>query len=87
MRNALAPAKVKSVTLIDEERVANVLVAADQLSLAIGRGGQNVRLASRLTGWKINIQEDQAEAESTDAGDMTLEDSTPSEDIAEEGTN
>jgi N utilization substance protein A len=57
MRNSLAPAKVSAVSLIEDERVANVLVANDQLSLAIGRGGQNVRLASRLTGWKINIQE------------------------------
>lgn len=57
MRNALAPAKVQEVQLIEEERIANVTVAGDQLSLAIGRGGQNVRLASRLTGWKVNIQE------------------------------
>jgi N utilization substance protein A len=60
--NALAPAKAIKVELIEEERVANILVAADQLSLAIGRGGQNVRLASRLSGWKINIQEDRPAA-------------------------
>lgn len=62
LRNTLAPAKVLNVDLIEEERVANVLVSPDQLSLAIGRGGQNVRLASRLSGWKINIQEDRTEA-------------------------
>jgi transcription termination/antitermination protein NusA len=62
MQNALAPAKAVSVELVEEERLANILVASDQLSLAIGRGGQNVRLASRLTGWKINILEDRAEA-------------------------
>ena len=56
--NALAPAKALRAELIEDERVANILVAADQLSLAIGRGGQNVRLASRLSGWKINILED-----------------------------
>jgi N utilization substance protein A len=61
MRNTLAPAKALKVDLIEEERVANILVAPDQLSLAIGRGGQNVRLASRLSGWKINILEDRAE--------------------------
>ncbi|MEK7183869.1 MAG: transcription termination factor NusA [Patescibacteria group bacterium] len=61
MRNTLAPAKALSVELNEEERIANVLVAPDQLSLAIGRGGQNVRLASRLSGWKINIQEDRTE--------------------------
>ena len=52
---ALAPAKVGSVELNEAEKIATVTVPADQLSLAIGRGGQNVRLASSLTGWKINI--------------------------------
>ncbi|MFC1702862.1 transcription termination factor NusA [Patescibacteria group bacterium] len=60
--NALSPAKVLDITLNEAEQVADVLVAADQLSLAIGRGGQNVRLASRLTGWKINIKESGAVA-------------------------
>jgi len=54
---ALAPAKVGSVSLDEAAKVATVIVPADQLSLAIGRGGQNVRLASNLTGWKINIKE------------------------------
>lgn len=61
LRFTLAPAKVMKVDVVPEERIANVLVAPDQLSLAIGRGGQNVRLASRLSGWKINIIEDKAE--------------------------
>lgn len=52
---ALSPAKVISVTLQPEEKVALVKVAEDQLSLAIGRSGQNVRLASKLSGWKIDI--------------------------------
>ena len=52
---ALAPAKVGSVDLNEADHIATVTVPADQLSLAIGRGGQNVRLASSLTGWKINI--------------------------------
>ncbi len=60
IKHALAPAKIGTVELNDAERLATVHVASDQLSLAIGRGGQNVRLASRLTGWKINIQEVQA---------------------------
>ena len=55
--NALSPAKVKEVELDDREHTARVMVASDQLSLAIGKGGQNVRLAARLTGWKINISE------------------------------
>ncbi len=86
LRNGLAPAKVIKVSLVEEERVANVLVASDQLSLAIGRGGQNVRLASRLTGWKINIQEDRAEtvAETSEAeGEVTeAAEATSTEDAA-----
>ena len=56
--NSLSPAKVLSVTLNDREKRALVKVMADQLSLAIGKKGQNVRLAARLTGWKIDIMED-----------------------------
>ncbi|MDX2096197.1 MAG: transcription termination factor NusA [Leptolyngbyaceae cyanobacterium bins.59] len=56
--NALSPARVDEVRLIDpEERQAHILVAEDQLSLAIGKEGQNVRLAARLTGWKIDIKD------------------------------
>jgi N utilization substance protein A len=55
--NALSPAKVISVDLRPEERRALVKVLPDQLSLAIGKKGQNVRLAARLTGWKIDIME------------------------------
>lgn len=58
IRHALAPAKIASITLHEDERSATALVGADQLSLAIGRGGQNVRLAAKLTGWKLNIQEE-----------------------------
>lgn len=75
IKNALAPAKTVSVDLIEEERVANITVIADQLSLAIGRGGQNVRLASRLTGWKLNIQEDQASAPAAEAPETSTEES------------
>ena len=56
--NALSPARVDLVVLTNaEERQALVLVADDQLSLAIGKEGQNVRLAARLTGWKIDIKD------------------------------
>ncbi len=56
--NALSPARVDEVFLLDpEERQALVLVPEDQLSLAIGKEGQNVRLAARLTGWKIDIKD------------------------------
>ncbi len=56
--NALSPARVEEVRLINPEgRQAHVLVGDDQLSLAIGKEGQNVRLAARLTGWKIDIKD------------------------------
>ena len=55
--NALAPAKVVSIELEESEHKAIVKVASDKLSLAIGKNGQNVRLAARLTGWKIDIIE------------------------------
>jgi N utilization substance protein A len=55
--NSLSPARVETVRLVDPEgHHAHVLVPHDQLSLAIGREGQNVRLAARLTGWKIDIK-------------------------------
>lgn len=56
--NSLSPARVDEVRLVNpEERQAHVLVPEDQLSLAIGKEGQNVRLAARLTGWKIDIKD------------------------------
>lgn len=56
--NALSPARVDEVRLMDPEtRQTHVLVAEDQLSLAIGKEGQNVRLAAKLTGWKIDIKD------------------------------
>ncbi len=54
--NALAPAKVSRVYMDEENRHMEVVVADDQLSLAIGKKGQNVRLTSKLTGWKIDIK-------------------------------
>ena len=59
--NALSPAKVMSVSVIDEAaRAARVVVPDFQLSLAIGKEGQNARLAARLTGWRIDIRSDAA---------------------------
>ena len=54
--NALAPAQVSQVVIDEDERLMEVTVPDDQLSLAIGKRGQNVRLASQLTGWRIDIQ-------------------------------
>lgn len=56
--NALSPAKVSSIELFPETKTARVMVAEDQLSLAIGKSGQNVRLASQLTGWNIEVHQD-----------------------------
>jgi N utilization substance protein A len=74
--HALSPAKVDRVELNDAEHAAVVHVAADQLSLAIGKGGQNVRLAARLTGWKINIAEQGAPAKEV-AGESVIAKSEP----------
>ena len=61
---ALSPAKVVRVTAIEGEKVARVIVPDDKLSLAIGKDGQNARLAARLTGWKIDVKsESKAKAE------------------------
>jgi N utilization substance protein A len=54
--NALAPAKVVNIAIDEVEHIANIEVADNQLSLAIGKAGQNVRLAARLTNWKIDIK-------------------------------
>ena len=56
IENALSPAKVVSVEVSEEEKTAKVIVPDYQLSLAIGREGQNARLAARLTGYKIDIK-------------------------------
>ncbi|MGB6033881.1 MAG: hypothetical protein WBH55_13715, partial [Bacteroidota bacterium] len=63
IQRALAPAKLKSLELDKETRTANVLVSADQVSLAIGKNGQNIRLASRLTEYEINLIKEGAEDE------------------------
>jgi len=61
--NALSPAQVLSVDIDTEHRIANVTVPERMLSLAIGREGQNARLAARLTGWRIDIRSDVSVAE------------------------
>jgi transcription termination/antitermination protein NusA len=57
---ALKPAKIKSLTLDTDRHAINITVDEDQLSLAIGRRGQNARLTARLTGWEINISKDES---------------------------
>jgi len=61
--NALSPTVVKKVILNKASQKATVLVPEDQLSIAIGKGGQNVRLASKLTGYELDIESDKSEPE------------------------
>ncbi|MCB1628134.1 MAG: transcription termination/antitermination protein NusA [Xanthomonadales bacterium] len=63
--NAMQPAEVQSIIVDEERRSMDIAVAEDKLAQAIGRGGQNVRLASKLTGWQLNVMTaDQARAKS-----------------------
>lgn len=64
--SALSPARVLDIEVSEEEHKATVEVASDQLSLAIGKGGQNVRLAAKLTGWRIDIKGVEGEIVSSD---------------------
>ena len=91
VKEALKPAQVLGIELFEEENRAVVSVAEDQQSLAIGRGGQNVRLAARLTGWKIDIRSSGGEqvAEATESGSEVPPGETPetlpkSDEIVEE---
>ncbi|HBB56675.1 TPA: transcription termination/antitermination protein NusA [Patescibacteria group bacterium] len=78
--NSLSPAKILEVTANKEKREAKVLVDEDQLSLAIGKMGQNVRLAAKLTGWKIDIKSREGDtvAQATEEGEVIM-DQSPSE--------
>ena len=98
---ALAPAKVSRVEINESEKEAKGFVTDDQLSLAIGKGGQNVRLAARLTGWKIDIVEEGSGAiasskdseeslettEEQSIKETTTNEELPEEKIVEEKTN
>ena len=88
VRKSLSPAKVIGIELNDEEHKATIEVTPDQLSLAIGKGGQNVRLAARLTGWKIDIKGSDApveiEGENLEGDDFQSLDSLKVADVSEE---
>ncbi len=83
--NALSPAKVQRVSIIDnDERIMEVVVEDKQLSLAIGKKGQNVRLAAKLTGWRIDIKSEEelrteveAEFGALEAGEPVEGDAAP----------
>jgi transcription termination/antitermination protein NusA len=73
---ALSPARVREVIVDDEDKQATVIVPDDQLSLAIGKEGQNARLAARLTGWRVDIKSETEFAE--EESELGLE---PEEDV------
>ncbi len=75
IRNALSPAEVAKVEINEEDKHAKVFVAEDQQSIAIGRGGQNVRLAARLTGYELDIETAVPEAKAEPKPKKNIEDS------------
>lgn len=75
IRNALSPAEVAKIELDEQNKSAKVFVAEEQQSIAIGRGGQNVRLASRLTGYELDIETAQPEKKAEPKPRKNVEDS------------
>lgn len=82
--NALSPAKIVNVQLNEDAKEAKVGVLADQLSLAIGKAGQNVRLAARLTGWKIDIVEEKIAGTEEKIEEASASEEIPAEPSANE---
>ena len=82
--NALSPAKVISVRLDEKKKHALVEVAEDQLSLAIGKGGQNVRLAVKLTGWKIDVVPEKKEKPTPSKVEKPKKEKKPKEEAKKE---
>ncbi len=85
--NAMSPAEVVSIVVDEDKHSMDVAVAEDQLSQAIGRGGQNVRLASQLTGWELNVMdvsqaEEKSEEETAALVRMFMEDLDVDEEVA-----
>ncbi|MDH4105381.1 MAG: transcription termination factor NusA [Gammaproteobacteria bacterium] len=70
--NAMQPAEVSSIVMDEEAHSMDIAVAEEKLSQAIGRGGQNIRLASELTGWKLNIMSEQAAEEKSESEQKVL---------------
>jgi N utilization substance protein A len=71
--NAMSPAEVVSIVVDEDSHSMDVAVTTEQLSQAIGRGGQNVRLASQLTGWELNVMDEQQAAEKSDEEAQNLQ--------------
>jgi N utilization substance protein A len=83
--NALSPAKVVSVAVNEEEKISRVVVPDYQLSLAIGKEGQNARLAAKLTGWKIDIKSETQAADEELDENMSVVEVTSDEAFTAEG--
>ena len=81
--SALSPAKIISVVVDEVAKIASVVVTADQLSLAIGKKGQNVRLAAQLTGWKIDIKIDEALEEERRIALLAKQNEVPEETVSQ----
>ena len=79
--NALAPAKVISVVTKEKEKEATVEVNEDQMSLAIGKAGQNVRLAAKLTGWKIDVVKSEVAGEAKEGTEGEKKEEKPAEEV------
>jgi N utilization substance protein A len=82
--NSLSPAKILNVQPDLEEKEAKVGVLEDQLSLAIGKAGQNVRLAARLTGWKIDINQENIGGETAETEEVEQDDALVTEEVVAE---
>ncbi len=85
--NAMAPADVVSIVVDEDNHAMDIAVATENLSQAIGRGGQNVRLASQLTGWELNVMDEaeaaeKGEAEAREIGERFMNDLGVDEEVA-----
>ena len=81
---ALSPAKVLKVSANEGEKAARVVVPDDKLSLAIGKDGQNARLAARLTGWKIDVRSESRAAKEDEAAMLAETEAEANEGLIEE---
>ena len=85
MTQALAPARLEGISIDpNEARTVHVTVAPDQLSLAIGKRGQNVRLTSKITGWRVDIQKSGEEVTFEEKRETAIEELAEVLDISEE---
>jgi N utilization substance protein A len=86
--NAMSPAEVLSIVVDEEKKIMDIAVSEDQLSQAIGRGGQNVRLASELTGWELNVMskeeaDDKLTEENQKLSSLFMEELNVDQDVAD----